>query len=105
MRILGQARKGASCLLAILVVPCLLAGSLSALLPQEALAATGSDNFDRADGGLGSNWTAVTGTAAPKIVSSNLRAGTGGAVNSAYWSASTFGSDQFAQASSSRGLG
>jgi hypothetical protein len=99
MRILGKRKKGASLLLVTLVVSCLLTGSLSVLRPQEASAATGSDSFDRADGGLGSNWTTVTGTAAPKIVSSNLRVGTGGAVNTAYWSGSTFGSDQFAQAS------
>ena len=58
-----------------------------------------SDNFDRADGALGSNWTTVPGTAAPEIVSNTLRVGTASALNSAYWSASTFGDDQFAQAS------
>ena len=58
-----------------------------------------SDNFNRADGGLGGNWTTVAGTSAPKIVSNTLQAGTPGALNSAYWSASTFGADQFAQAS------
>ena len=60
---------------------------------------TVSDNFDRADGGLGSNWTTVAGTAAPQIVSNTARAGTASTLNSAYWSASTFGNDQFAQAS------
>ena len=48
---------------------------------------------------LGSNWTTVAGTAAPAIVSNTLRAGTASKLNSAYWSASTFGNDQFAQAS------
>ena len=67
-------------------------------LSNAALASTVSDNFDRADGALGSNWTTVSGTAAPRIVSDNLRAGTASALNSAYWSASTFGNDQFAQA-------
>ena len=62
-------------------------------------ATTVSDDFDRADGALGSNWTTVAGTAAPEIVSNTLRVGTASALNSAYWSASTFGSDQFAQAS------
>src|SRR5260370_17585831 len=62
-------------------------------------AGSGSDNFNRADGALGGNWTTVPGTAAPKIVSNTLRVGTASAVNSAYWSASTFSSDQFAQAS------
>ena len=65
---LGKARKNSSSLLVTLVtlvVSCLLAGSLSVLLPQEASAATVSDNFNRADGGLGRNWTTVTGTAGP----------------------------------------
>ena len=80
-------------------VSCLFAGSLAVTLPQAASAATFSDNFDRADGGLGSNWTTATGTAAPAIVSNTLRPGTASKLNSAYWSASTFGNDQFAQAS------
>ena len=95
----GRARKGAGLRLVTFVVLCLLSGLLTMLHIQGASATTVSDNFDRADGGLGSNWTTVSGTAAPKIVSNNLRAGTASAVNSAYWSASTFGSDQFAQAS------
>ena len=99
---LGKARKRSRSLLVTLVtlvVSCLLAGSVSVLVPQEASAATVSDNFNRADGGLGSNWTTVAGTAAPAIVSNTLRAGTASKLNSAYWSASTFGNDQFAQAS------
>ncbi len=96
----GRAGKRAGLCLVTFVVFCLLAGVLTTILhPQEASAATVSDNFDRADGGLGSNWTTVPGTAAPGIVSDSLRAGTAGALNSAYWSASTFGADQFAQAS------
>ena len=78
---------------------CLLAGLLTILHAQEASATTVSDNFDRADGALGSNWTTVSGTGAPKIVSNTLRVRTAGALSSAYWSASTFSSDQFAQAS------
>ncbi len=78
---------------------CLLAGLLTILHAQEASATTASDNFDRADGVLGSNWTTVSGTGAPKIVSNTLRVRTAGALSSAYWSASTFSSDQFAQAS------
>ena len=78
---------------------CLLAGLLTILHAQEASATTVSDNFDRADGALGSNWTTVSGTGAPQIVSNTLRVRTAGALSSAYWSASTFSSDQFAQAS------
>ena len=40
----------------------------------------------------------MAGTAAPQIVSNTARAGTASTLNSAYWSASTFGNDQFAQA-------
>ena len=65
----------------------------------DAAALTVSDNFDRANGALGSSWTTVSGTAAPQIVSDTLQAGTASTPNSAYWSASTFGDDQFAQAS------
>jgi Putative esterase len=83
--------------LASLVACCLLAGPLSVIFPQAADAATVSDSFDRANGGLGSNWTTTPGTAAPQISGNTLRAGTAGSLNSAYWSASTFGSDQFSQ--------
>ena len=95
----GRVKKSVRLRLVVLVVFSLLVGTVSIVLPQEASATTVSDNFNRADGGLGGNWTTVAGTAAPEIVSNTLRAGTGGALNSAYWSASTFGADQFAQAS------
>jgi hypothetical protein len=94
----GGACRRARLLLVPLVAFCLLAGTLSVLAPEHASAATVSDNFTRADGALGSNWTTVTGTKAPQIVSNTLRAGTASTLNSAYWSASTFGNDQFAQA-------
>ena len=95
----GRAKKSVRVRLVVLAVFSLLVGTVSTVLPQEASAATVSDNFDRADGGLGGNWTTVAGTSAPRIVSNTLRAGTARALNSAYWSASTFGADQFAQAS------
>jgi hypothetical protein len=66
--------------------------------PQAAFATSVSDNFSRANGALGSNWTTVAGTTSPRIVSNRLTVGTASTLNSAYWSASTFGSDQFAQA-------
>src|ERR1700761_5598011 len=83
--------------LASLLACCLLAGPLSVIFPQAADAATVSDNFDRANGALGSNWTTTPGTAAPQISGNTLHAGTASSLNSAYWSASTFGNDQFAQ--------
>ena len=69
------------------------------LLVPSAHAATVSDNFNRANGGLGSNWTTVSGTVAPQIVSNTVQAGSAGTLNSAYWSANTFGSNQYAAAS------
>ena len=90
--------KRASVFLTGLVACCLLAGPLPVLAPQQASAATVSDTFTRANGALGSNWTTVAGTAAPQIVSNTARPGTASKVNSAYWSATTFGNDQFAQA-------
>ena len=99
MTTLGSVKKSARLRLVVLAVFSLLVGTVSTLLAQEASATTVSDNFDRADGALGSNWTTVPGTAAPEIVSNTLRTGTASALNSAYWSASTFGDDQFAQAS------
>jgi hypothetical protein len=68
-------------------------------LQLSAHAATISDNFSRANGGLGANWTTVSGTTAPQIVNNTAQPGSGGTLNSAYWSANTFGSNQFAAAS------
>jgi len=78
----------------------ILAGGLlaSPLLQNHAYATTVSDNFNRANGGLGSNWTTVAGTNAPKIVSNVLKAGSPNTINSAYWSANTFSGNQFVQA-------
>jgi hypothetical protein len=68
-------------------------------LQPSAHAATVSDNFNRVNGGLGSNWTTVSGTNAPKIVNNTAQPGSSGTLNSAYWSANTFGSNQYAAAS------
>ena len=68
-------------------------------LQPSAHAATVSDNFNRANGGLGSNWTTVSGTTAPQIVNNTAQPGSAGTLNSAYWSANTFGSNQYAAAS------
>jgi esterase/lipase superfamily enzyme len=81
-----------------LLVAALLAVLLPPWVAPAAFAATVSDDFSRADGALGANWTTVPGTAAPAIVSNRVQPGTAGQLNSAYWSADTFGADQFAQA-------
>ena len=82
--------------LALLLVPGLL---VLPILQSSAQAATISDNFNRANGGLGANWTTVSGTTAPQIVNNTVQPGTAGTLNSAYWSANTFGANQYAAAS------
>src|SRR5260370_25665035 len=65
---------------ALAVVPMLVLGMMAAaFLQQVTNAATVSDNFNRANGGLGSNWTTVAGTTAPKIANNTLQPGTAGA--------------------------
>ena len=54
-----------------------------------------SDNFNRADGGLGANWTAFTGGGLS--IASQQVTGTAGADTGDLWSAQSFGSDQFSQ--------
>ncbi len=61
---------------ALAVVPMLVLGMMAApFLQQVANAATVSDNFNRANGGFGSNWTTVAGTTAPKIANNTLQPG------------------------------
>jgi hypothetical protein len=63
---------------------------------QSALAASASDDFNRADGSLGGNWSGFG--AGAMAISSQAAAGTSGsAVTGASWSASSFGGDQFSQ--------
>jgi hypothetical protein len=72
-----------------------------------------SDNFNRADGGLGANWTTVTGTDAPAIVSGSLRdSAAQGTDAEAFYNAASFPADQWAQVNTlkaitatSRGIG
>ena len=64
------------------------------VLPHKALAATtASDNFNRADGGLGPNWTPVADGG--MAIASQQVAGPAGATTGDMWTANTFGSDQF----------
>ena len=84
----------------------LVCGLLALPFPQSsAHAATISDNFNRANGGLGANWTTVSGATAPQIVNNTAQPGSAGTLSSAYWSANTFGSNQFAAASFSNSSG
>jgi hypothetical protein len=55
-----------------------------------------SDDFNRADGALGSNWTAISGGAL--TISSQVAVGTSSsAVTGDIWTGSSFGGDQFSQ--------
>ncbi len=66
-------------------------------LPHKALAdtTTASDNFARADGPLGPNWTDVSDGG--MAISSDAVTGKAGAVTGDMWSADAFTSDQFSQ--------
>lgn len=68
--------------------------ALLAVLPiLAALPAT--DNFNRANGPIGSNWTAVTGAWLVDI--NEARPDTAANFSAVYWNADTFGNDQYAQ--------
>jgi hypothetical protein len=45
----------------------ILLGLMLGVVPAQAQTTTVSDNFNRANGGLGTNWTTMTGTLAPQI--------------------------------------
>lgn len=55
-----------------------------------------TDNFNRANGGLGANWTTQSGETAPSIVSNTVQVA-GGFVYGARYSAITWPNDQYAQ--------
>ncbi len=59
-------------------------------------AASVTDDFNRSDGAIGANWTAVSGQTAPLITSNALTAD--GSVSRAYYSGTTFSGDQYSQA-------
>ncbi len=59
-----------------------------------------SDNFQRANGALGANWTnwSWSGAVGPQISSNTATGGGGGGTTSgAFWSANTFANNQFSQ--------
>jgi hypothetical protein len=80
-----------------------VAGANVTNIAVTCVASTGltvSDNFTRADGGLGTNWTTMAGTLAPQIAGNLVVVPSAeqGALHSAFWSANTFSNDQFVQA-------
>jgi hypothetical protein len=56
---------------------------------------TVTDNFNRSNGGLGTNWATITGLSAPAI---DTNAVTASANAGAYWSANSFAPNQYATA-------
>ena len=75
-----------------------IAGSLLAF-PRVAQAATASDNFQRANGSLGPNWTASA--YGGLTISGNVAVGAAAGNSGDLWTANTFGSDQFSQVTTS----
>lgn len=59
------------------------------------MALPATDNFNRGDGGLGANWTTVTGQNAPVISSNEVTTSSGD--SAAYWNADSFNDDQYSQ--------
>ena len=91
-------RPRARFLFLVLIAACSLFGALLAASPQHALAdvTTASDNFDRANGSLGSNWTDMADGGL--AISSDAVTGTNASgMSGDMWSADAFGSDQFSQ--------
>ena len=75
---------------------CALLVPVFALAQQKALAATASDNFNRANGSLGPNWTNISDGGLAIV--SQAAAGTASAgVSGDIWTAGTFTSDQYSQ--------
>lgn len=56
-----------------------------------------SDNFNRADGGLGANYTTAMGLAAPQIVANQVLPGAGPAISAAYVNAIAWPNNQWAE--------
>lgn len=73
----------------------LLGASMGAKAAASGVAV--SDNFNRADGGLGANWTTVTGLLAPTI-STNQISKVGLGASGARWSADPFSENQYSEA-------
>ena len=79
----------------LLVLSLLLISQFALSHNASAAVTSASDNFNRANGGLGANWTA-TSDGGMAIASQQL-AGTTSALTGDIWSANTFTSDQYSQ--------
>jgi hypothetical protein len=70
-------------------------GSANVTSVAVTCATSATDNFNRADGGLGANWTAISDGG--MAIASQQVTGTAGAVTGDTWTASTFTSDQYSE--------
>jgi hypothetical protein len=63
-----------------------------------------TDNFDRADGGLGANWSSATGTTGYTIISNQAASsGSPSAEEAVFWNAESFAADQYSEVTFSTG--
>ena len=77
-----------------------IGSTLAALVanPEDGTVQVSADNFQRGTGGLGGNWTTLTGKVAPQIASSGIvepNSQVNGSV--AYYSGATFKNDQYSE--------
>ncbi len=90
--LLAVGRQGTK---ALVLTTLLICCCLAVQTPQEAFAASSSDNFARADGPLGPNWTDMTNGGL--TIESQVVAGGNSSNSGDMWTAQTFGSDQFSE--------
>ena len=81
--------------LGLILVSCLLAVTQLAFVDTASAATTAADDFNRADGSLGPNWSDISDGGL--VISSQVVTGTVGQVSGDIWSAQAFGSDQYSQ--------
>lgn len=56
-----------------------------------------TDNFNRADGGLGANWSSATGSAGYTIISNQAASSSAQVEEAVFWNAETFAADQYSE--------
>src|SRR5215468_7423680 len=82
--------------LSAMVMTLFVVAALLSAFPQQAFAASAAnDNFARANGGLGSNWTATSDGGL--TISSGQAVGAASGNSGDMWTANSFTSDQYAQ--------
>jgi hypothetical protein len=94
-RFIDRSKLKASWAVRLLLIFSFLLVPTVAFLPSASAASSASDNFNRANGGLGANWTAFS-DGALSIVSDQVQ-GSSTSDEGDFWSAQSFGSDQFSQ--------